>query len=368
MLYSPYRLPQIPWSDTVKYVAQAEDAVARLDERVARSTIKDGWTSRSHYLEAQALLGLEGELVLLEDLVLHDAHMDIRAPTHELTTAHTILRARRRPPRQDTAVLSKSLINELAGRGVINEEATSDEDTSIFPNDDEDDELWSEFDDDDDDDFARALRASDMLAAKAERALGRISDPDRYLIHDEDWNEAGRITDWLAVAESTNDLPPTLAAVVIEDAWNILEPLQHDRWVGRLLAAAALQGRAKTSAHLALIGCGLRAIPAKERRNTAPAQRYIAGLRALTSGAEEGLRNHETWSAAKLLLDRKGQGKRSNSRLPELVELLVGRPLVSTRIIATELKITRRAAQNLVEELGCREITGRGRFRAWSLM
>lgn len=367
MLYLPYRLPQIPWPETVKYVAQAEDAVARLDERIARSPIKDGWASRSHYLEAQALLGLEGELVLLEDLVLHDAHMDIRAPTHELTTAHTILRARRRLARQDTVDLSETLINELAGRGAIKEEDAGDDDASIFPDDDDDDELSSEFGDEDDD-FARALRASDMLAAKAERVLGRISDPDRYLIHDEDWNETGRIADWLAVAESTNDLPPTLAAVVIEDAWNMLEPLQHDRWVGRLLAAAALQGRAKTSAHLALIGCGLRTIPTKERRNTAPAQRYIAGLRALTSGAQEGLRNHETWSAAKLLLDRKVRGKRSNSRLPELVELLVARPLVSTRIIAAELKITRRAAQNLVEELGCREITGRGRFRAWSLM
>ncbi len=43
-----------------------------------------------------AALWLEGELVHLEDLVLHDAGMDIRAPTHELTRAHAVLRARRR--------------------------------------------------------------------------------------------------------------------------------------------------------------------------------------------------------------------------------------------------------------------------------
>ncbi len=43
-----------------------------------------------------ACLWLEGELVHLEDLVLHDASMDIRAPTHELTRAHAVLRTRRR--------------------------------------------------------------------------------------------------------------------------------------------------------------------------------------------------------------------------------------------------------------------------------
>jgi len=366
MLYLPYPMPRISWSDTVKYVAEAEDAVARLDERIARSPIRDGWISRSHFLEAQAILGLEGELVLLEDLVLHDAHMDIRAPTHELTTAHTILRARRKLARLDSVMLSKGLIDELAGRGVVvAPDADEEDEDSIFPADDDDENFAS--DPDDDDDLARALRASDALAARAELALSRLTDPDRYLIHDEDWDESGRIAEWFSVVDAISDWPSTLAAVVIEDAWNFLEPLQHGRWIGRLLAAAALRGRAKTHAHLALIGCGLRAIPARDRRHPVPSQRYIAGLRALTAGAEEGLRNHETWSAAKLLLEQKLRGKRSTSRLPKLVELLVGRPLVSTRVIAAELDISRRAAQTLVTELGCREITGRGRFRAWSL-
>lgn len=373
MLYSPYRLPPISWPDTVKYVAEAEDAVARLDERISRSPIRDGWISRSHFLEAQAILGLEGELVLLEDLVLHDARMDIRTPTHELTTAHTILRARRRLAREDDGGLSRDLIIELAGRGGSTApDADADSSASLFSDDDEDDDFGRRFDDDGDDekddDFARALRASDALAAKATLALNRLADPDRYLIHDEDWDEDGRIAEWLAVADATREFPATLAAVILEDAWNLLEPLQHERWVGRLLTAAVLRGRAKTHTHLALIGCGLRAIPTKDRRQNSAPLRYIAGLRALAAGAQEGLRNHETWSAAKMLLEQKLRGRRSSSRLPRLVELLVERPLVSTRVIAAELEISRRAAQSLVAELGCREITGRGRFRAWSLM
>src|SRR3954453_3584693 len=46
--------------------------------------------------DACACLWLQGELVHLEDLVLHDAGMDQRAPTHELTRAHAVLRTRRR--------------------------------------------------------------------------------------------------------------------------------------------------------------------------------------------------------------------------------------------------------------------------------
>lgn len=368
MLYLPYRLAGTSRSDTVNHVAEAEDAVARLDERIAHSAIRDGWISRSHFLEAQAVLGLEGELVLLEDLVLHDAKMDVRTPSHELTTGHTILRARRRLAAKDPIDLSKTLITELAGRGgSCIADVEIDDNSSLYEHDDDDPEPPLD-DYAEDDDFVRTLRKSDALAAKAASALSRLADPDRYLIHDEDWDENGRIAEWLAVVDATRDWPATLAAVVLEDAWNVLEPLQHERWVGRLLVAAALGSRGKTRSHLALVGCGLRTIPLKDRRHPAAMDRYIAGLRALSAGAQEGLRHHDNWTTAKQLLDRKLRGKRSNSRLPELIDLLVGRPLVSTRIIASELRITRRAAQNLVEELGCREITGRGRFRAWSLM
>jgi hypothetical protein len=37
-------------------------------------------------------------------------------------------------------------------------------------------------------------------------------------------------------------------------------------------------------------------------------------------------------------------------------------------MIAEELHITPRAAQNLVADLGLREATGRGRYRAWGII
>ncbi len=78
----------LPWHEIALPLARAEDALARLDERLARSPIKDGWIARTHFSDASAALALEGELVHLEDLVRYDAGLDVRAPTHALTRAH----------------------------------------------------------------------------------------------------------------------------------------------------------------------------------------------------------------------------------------------------------------------------------------
>ncbi len=87
---------RLPWRRMAAPLATAEDALARLDERLRTSPIREGFIARTHFLDACASLWLEGELVHLEDLVLHDAEKDIRSPTHELTRAHAVLRARRR--------------------------------------------------------------------------------------------------------------------------------------------------------------------------------------------------------------------------------------------------------------------------------
>ena len=62
----------------VTAVVAAEDALARLDERLRSSPVRAGWIARTHFDDACANLWLAGELVHLEDLVLHDAEMDLR--------------------------------------------------------------------------------------------------------------------------------------------------------------------------------------------------------------------------------------------------------------------------------------------------
>jgi hypothetical protein len=90
-----YALVNLPLETLIGPVARATEVLARLDERLARSPVRDGFVERQNFADAAAALWLEGELVHLEDLVLHDAHMDVRAPTHELTRA---CRAARPPP------------------------------------------------------------------------------------------------------------------------------------------------------------------------------------------------------------------------------------------------------------------------------
>jgi hypothetical protein len=77
-------LDDLDWRTLAQPLARAEDALARLDERLSRSPVREGWIARTHFSKACAALWLEGELTHLEDLVLHDSGMDVRAPIHEL--------------------------------------------------------------------------------------------------------------------------------------------------------------------------------------------------------------------------------------------------------------------------------------------
>src|ERR1700739_4732092 len=102
--------------------SDTEDALSRLDERLRISPIREGWIARTHFIDACASAWIDGELVHIEDLVLHDASMDIRSPTRELTRAHAVLRARRRILREAPQwALSPSGLNALIGRAAVSE-------------------------------------------------------------------------------------------------------------------------------------------------------------------------------------------------------------------------------------------------------
>lgn len=368
----------LPWREFARPLARAEDALARLDERLRTSPIRDGWIARTHFVDAAAALWLEGELVHIEDLVLHDAGMDIRAPTHELTRAHAILRSRRRIA--DAApgwALSPAGLGALRGRAgpldatyfeVEAPEPGVDEDEAFdlpIAEDDQFRELFASVD------AAVAQvdkRLADKTLAGERRPAASPGGEPNPLVCDLDWDEDARLAEWRAVVDETHDLPPSLAVALAHEAWSAIEPLRRLPGLGRLLAGALLRDRGKTRAHLLCLAEGAKAVPRERRRSDDAATRLLAELEAIAAGAEEGLKQHDRWLLARELLLRKLDGRRSTSHLPELIEFVVSRPLVSAGMIGKALGVTPRAAQNLVAELALREATGRGRYRAWGIL
>ena len=77
------------------------------------------------------------------------------------------------------------------------------------------------------------------------------------------------------------------------------------------------------------------------------------------------MKDHDRWLLARRLLEGGLAGRRASSRLPALVDFILARPIASAGMIASALGVTPRAAQDMVAEFGLREITGRGRYRAW---
>jgi hypothetical protein len=351
-------------------------ALTRLDERIARSPVGQGFIERSQFTDACASLWIDGELVHLEDLVLHDQTRDIRTPTHELTIARDVMRTRRRIAGQSPDwALSADGIRSLRktseiGSGGGDEATTAGVIRAAVA-------IEAEGEGDDGDDVKNLpgidYAAIDAVLARSEAAIERAKKPGRApadpLIYDLDWDEDARLEEWRGVLRQAENLPAVLQAIVALDAWNQLSVLQHAPWLGRLFSASILrQAGVTTGAHLAAINLGLKTIPVDRRRHRDREMRLLAVAHGLIAAAELGLKEHDRLVLARTMFERKLGGRRASSKLPELVELVMAKPLVSAGMVAKTLGVTPQAARRIVLELGLREMTGRGRFRAWGIV
>lgn len=363
----------IPWAELAGPLVAAEDRLARLDERLARSHVRNGWIERQNFYDAVAALWIEGELVHLEDLVLHDAHMDVRVPTHELIQAHGFLRIRRQifANKPDWA-LGRAGLLQLTGRAGEMPSAGEREGTQVLTT-----AAPEEAERDGDAALAAEFAAIDAVLERSRAVLAGVAPPlprpaaiaERDpLVYDPDWDENSRLEDWLAVLARTADLPPVLRAATLWDAWEDITPLQHAPWLGVLLVGAMLRQCGKTTAHLASLTTGLRLVAREKRRHRSRTVRLLAFLDAVSETATLGLKEHDRLVLAREQMLRRLKGRRGHSKLPQLIEFTLSRPLVSSAMIERELRVTTRGALNLVAELGLREITGRGRYRAWGIV
>jgi hypothetical protein len=263
--------------------------------------------------------------VHLEDLVLLDAGSFTGAMSMPLAGAHVILRAWRHGTIADPSDLLRA---ERPGVG----EAEP----------------------------APAIRA---FVAPERRSSKRDEVDDSALI------DVSRRDAWRRVWQQTRSLPALLAAAIVWDAWLALEPEAHSAWRAPLLAALTLKQRGLTNGWLAPIDTGRR--HASYRRHPAHSVPVrIAGfLSWVQTGAQRGMNSLKTLTLANETMRVSMKAKRKSSRLPDLADLLISRPLVSAPTVAKALGITPQAVLRMVPQLGSvpREISGRTRYRVWSI-
>ncbi len=216
----------------------ASDVLARPDERLRWSAVAEAFVLRSHFHDACAAMWRVGELVSLEDLVLHDSGMEVPIPSHEAVRAHDVLPTRRRIAGHERGwALSKRGLEML--RGGLSPNTSLPLRVGQNPDgDSENDEHGFEFDDIAGvASFAAQFKEIDALLARTSRAtkesgIGPFSRDASGLVYDEDCDEEARLSQWLEDLKANEDLPAAMSAALAFEAWEEIAPLQRRAWLG----------------------------------------------------------------------------------------------------------------------------------------
>lgn len=361
----------VPWRSLIGAFERAEATLTRLDERLAGSPVAEGWRARADYSEASASLRLEGALVPLEDLVLNDAAMDIRAPTAELARAAAVLATRRlmiAAPAEEP--FTPAGLARLKGAADPRRDGDRSEPAAPMRQRAAEPDAMASLFADLDAVLARTTRhlAGEEPTADSQPAVSMRERSPRPAESDDDDGEAA-IEEWCDVVAATGGQPAMLAAAIAVDAWTVLQPIPSRPWLGPLLGAALLRRRGKTLNHLACLNAGLL----EGRRGPTPAGatgRLVRILDGIAAGARLGLEDHDRLVLVHRRLATRLAGRRKNSRMPDLVDFLLAKPIVTVAMAASALDISPQAIQVLLADLDpvVRDITGRRRYRAFTAL
>lgn len=386
-------------------IETATVALARVDERLARgeTVLAEGALARAHIFEAQALVGLAGGSVALEDMVLHDAGMDVHLPTAEVLRAVSILQQRRslagRPAKDSLTEhalhAALGLTNVMAGGSEpsVTGSAPPPSPSRAFrpwempqlaagENEDEPDNDLTDAADEpplvaEADDLADEFTDVDALLLRSRRALDAFNDltsaPGRaqLKVTDPAHDGAGRLAAWRQTLAATEGQPAVWAAAVALDAWLLLEPSERSGELGFLLAAQVLRQRGLVTQHMPTLGLGLRKAKVRWTPHHPQRVRVESLLSAFSQSAVALGADLDRLDLARQVMLRKCAGKRGNSRLHELVDCFTASPLLTVQMAARQLGVSPQGIEVMMGELGSalpREITGRKRYRAWGIL
>ncbi|WP_338105263.1 RHE_PE00001 family protein [Microvirga tunisiensis] len=364
-------LPDLPWESIAGRLEQITIAVLRFDARLEASGLAAGWQSRCDMTEAVRALILDGHLVDVGDLVLHDAGMDVRHPTHELTRAAAALKSRRTAmARKAPWPLSIDGLSALRGIGGVADEASrpskvkrpNPDDDEAYPLHANDADPWkahfAEID-------ALLDRTSKVLAGETPLRKSRS-----HLVYDPDQDEAENEDLWLDLIKRTSHWPAVAAAAVAWNAWLDLNLYTRHPWLGLTMAASVLRARGLTH-HLLPLAAGFKQSKFRPQGREGAREKLEGFCQVLEEALAIANKDLDRLILARELMNRVTKECRSNSKLPGLVELFLSRPLVTGPLAAKLLKVTPKAVDLMLAQLGGalpRELTGRTRYRAWGIV
>jgi hypothetical protein len=141
-------------------------------------------------------------------------------------------------------------------------------------------------------------------------------------------------------------------------------------WLGLTMAASILRARGVTN-HLLPLAAGFKKSKFRPQGREGILEKLQGFCQVLEEAVEIANKDLERLVLAQQLMGRVADKCRSNSKLPELVDLFLSRPLVTVPLGAKLLKVTPKAVDLMLVQLGGalpRELTGRRRYRAWGIV
>lgn len=323
-------------------LAQAEDLVSQLDERVRACPFAAGWKARLDFLEAVAWGWNTGQVVSNEELLLHDESMDRQMPSAALRAAHGLIRARRKATAGGAELLSPAGAAWLAGRRTHPPASGAGRAVADRPLD------------------AEALLAPQLLAEVGRLQAGTTLEAQEAV---EEWLGLLRLSD--------RRLPALLQAALALEGWRIVDPYPREPYLGALMTAHWLRTRRRVRSHLLGLEAGIRSLNRSRRPAAAapPAERLVFWVEVIGQSAAAALEQlNRLELARRVAVGRIGE-RRAHSHLNALLDLMLERPVVTAPAAAKRLNVSGQTARRLFGELGASvtEVSGQTRYRAWRL-